>query len=72
MSFVSNKGVLEDHLGVVPDLDGLVPRSGNNDWLLDVVEISTAGDPVGVLVLVNGELADTVDVPDLEVLVDGS
>jgi len=72
LSFMSNKGVHERHDGVIPDLDGLIPGGRDDDWLLDIVEVSDAGNPVGVLVLVNGELADTVDVPDLEVLVDGA
>ena len=72
LSFVSDEGVLEGHDGVIPDLDGLIPRGGDNDWLLDIVEVSNAGNPVSVLVLVNGELADTVDVPNLEVLVNGT
>jgi len=72
LSFVSNESVLEGHDGVIPDLDGLIPGGGDDDWLLDIVEVSNAGDPVGMLVLVNGELADTVDVPNLEVLIDGT
>jgi len=72
LSLVSNEGVLEGHHGVIPDLDGLVPGSGNNDWGLGVVIVSDARDPVSVWVLINGELADTMDVPNLEVLVDGA
>jgi hypothetical protein len=72
LSFVSNESVLEGHDGVIPNLDGLIPGSGDDDWFLDIVEVSDAGNPVGVLVLVNGELADTVDVPNLEVLIDGT
>jgi len=72
LSFMSNEGVLEGHDGVIPDLDGLIPGGRDDDWLLDIVEVSDAGNPVGVLVLVNGELADTVDVPNLEVLIDGT
>ena len=70
LSFVSNKGVLKGHDRVVPDLDSLIPRSRNNNWLLDIMEVSNTGNPVSVLVLINGELADTMDVPNLEVLVD--
>jgi len=72
LSFVSNESVLEGHDGVIPNLNGLIPGSRDDDWLLDIVEVSDAGNPVGVLVLVNGELADTVDVPNLEVLIDGT
>jgi len=72
LSVVSNEGVLKLHCGVVPDLDGSVPGGRDDDWGLDVVEVSDAGNPVVVWVLVDGELADTVDVPDLQVLVHGS
>ena len=72
LSFVSNESVFEGHDGVIPNLDGLIPRGRDDDWFLDIVEVSDAGDPVGMLVLVNGELADTVDVPNLEVLIDGT
>ena len=72
LSFMSNESVLKGHDGVIPDLDGLIPGSRNDDWLLDIVEVSNAGNPVGVLVLVNGEFADTVDVPNLKVLIDGT
>jgi len=72
LSFVSNESVFQGHDGVIPNLDGLIPRSRNDDWFLDIVEISDAGNPVSMLVLVNGEFADTVDVPNLEVLVDGT
>jgi len=72
LSLVSNKGVFQSHDGVVPNLDGLIVRSRDDNWVLDVVEVSNAGNPVGVRVLVNGELADTVDVPNLEALIDGS
>jgi hypothetical protein len=38
------------------------------------VEVSDAGNPVGVWVLVgiNGVLADSMDVPDLEILINGT
>jgi len=72
LGFVSNESVLEGHDGVIPNLDFLIPGSGDDDWSLDVVEVSDAGNPVLVLVLVNGEFADTVDVPDLKALVDGT
>lgn len=72
LGLVSNEGVHEGHDGVIPNLDGLIPRGRDDDWGLDIVEVSNAGDPVGMWVLVNGELADTVDVPDLDGLVNGS
>ena len=72
LSFMSDQSVHEGHDGVIPDLDGLIPRGGDNDWLLDIVEVSNAGNPVGMWVLVNGELADSVDVPNLDGFIDGS
>jgi len=72
LSFMSYESVHEGHDGVIPDLDGLIPRGGDNDWLLDIVEVSNAGNPVGMRVLVNGEFADSVDVPNLDGFIDGS
>jgi len=72
LGLVSDESVHQAHGLVVPDLDGSVPRGGHDDWLLDVVVESDAGDPVGMWLLVDGELADTVDVPDLNVLVHGA
>jgi hypothetical protein len=64
--------VHEGHNSVIPNLDGLIPRGGDNDWLLDIMEISNAGNPVSMWVLVNGELADSVDVPNLDGFIDRS
>jgi len=72
LSFVSYEGVHEGHNSVIPNLDGLIPRGGDNDWLLDIMEISNAGNPVSMWVLVNGELADSVDVPNLDGFIDRS
>ena len=74
LSFVFYEGVLEGHDGVIPDLDGLIiPGCRDDDWLLGIVEVSTnTGNPVGVMVLVNGELADTMNVSNIEVIIDGT
>ena len=64
--------MLEGHDRVIPDLDSLIPGSGYDDWFLYIVEVSNSGNPVGVMVLVNGVLADTMDVPNFEVLIDGT
>jgi hypothetical protein len=70
LSLVAGEGVHEGHVKVVPDLDGLVPGGGDNDGvLLAVVELD-AGDGIGVLVLVNGVLALTLGVPDLDLVVE--
>ena len=66
MGLVSNKGVHQTHDGVIPNLDGLIPRGGDNDWGLGILEISDARDPVGMWVLVNGEFAYTLDIPKLD------
>jgi hypothetical protein len=72
LSLVANEGVHQRHGGVVPDLDGSIPRGRDDDRSLHVVVESDAGNPVGVLVLLNSELADTLDVPNLDLLVDGA
>ena len=64
--------MLEGHDGVISDLDGLIPGSRDDDWLLDIVEVSDTRNPVGVLVLINDELSDTVDFPNIDVLIDGT
>ena len=48
LSLVADEGVHQGHGLVVPDLDGSVPRSRHDDWLLDVVVESDAGNPVTV------------------------
>jgi len=70
LSFVSNKGVHEGHDSVIPDLDGLIPRGRDNNRLLDIVEISNAGNPVSMWVLVNGEFTNSVDIPNLDGFID--
>ena len=72
LSLVADEGVHQGHGLVVPDLDGSIPRGRNNDWLLHVVVESNAGNPVVVGLLLNGELALTIDVPDLDGLVHGA
>jgi len=72
LSLMSNEGVHKSHDGVIPNLDGLVPRGRDDDWGLKVLEISDAGNPVGVLVGIDGEFALTVDVPDLDLLIHGA
>ena len=57
LSFVANKGVVKGHVKIVPNLDGLVPRSSHaNCWLSSVVEFD-AGDGISVLIFVNSVLA---------------
>lgn len=69
LGLVSDEGVHELHVGVVPNLDGLIPRGGDaQSGLVGVVE-PNAGDGVGVAVLVNGVLALGLDVPDLDLVV---
>jgi hypothetical protein len=64
--------VEEGHVKVVPNLDGLIPRSGDaKGGLASVVEAHN-GDGISVLVLVNGELALRTGVPDLDLSVEGT
>lgn len=57
LSFVANKGVVKGHVKIVPNLDGLVPRSSHaNCWLSSMVEFD-AGDGISVLIFVNSVLA---------------
>jgi len=72
LGLVSNESVHQAHGLVIPDLDGSVPRGRHNDWGLDVVVESDAGNPVSMWVRVDSEFTNTVDVPDLDVLVDGA
>lgn len=66
LSFVSNKCVHKGHDSVIPDLDSLVPRGRHNNWLLDIVEVSNAGNPVSVWVCVYGEFTNSMDIPNLD------
>lgn len=72
LSLVSVEGVHERHGVVVPDLDGSVPGSRDNDWGLGVVVELDSGNPVSVSVFLNSELALSNGVPDLESLVSSS
>jgi hypothetical protein len=69
LGLVSHEGVHELHVGVVPDLDGLIPRGGDADGGLGLVVESNARDGISVGVLVNGMFADTVDVPDFDLVI---
>jgi len=69
LGLVSHEGVHELHVSVVPNLDGLIPRGGNADGGLGLVVEADARNGIGVSVFVNGMLALTSDVPDLDVVV---
>jgi len=69
LSLVTLEGVEQGHVKVVPDLDGLVPRGSNAKCGLAGVVETDNGNGVGVLVLVDGELALRAGVPDLDLLV---
>jgi len=72
LSLVATEGVEEGHVEVIPDLDGLIPRGGDTkSGLLGVVETHN-GDGIGMVVLVNGELALRAGVPDLDVAIEGT
>ena len=63
------ESVLKSHSLVVPNLDGLVPRSTDDDGSLGVLVELHAGDPVSVSVLFNCELAFSDGVPDLKIFI---
>lgn len=48
------------------DLDELVPTAGDDDWVLWVRAEANAGNPLGVALLGDGELAVTKGVPELD------
>jgi len=69
LGFVSHEGVHKLHVGVVPNLDSLIPRCGNaNSGFLGVVE-SDARDGIGVSVLVNSVFAFGLNVPDFDLVI---
>jgi hypothetical protein len=72
LSFVANESVHKRHGSVVPNLDSSIPRSRDNNRSLHIVVESDARNPVGMLVLLDGELANTLDVPNLDLLIDRS
>ena len=72
LSLVANEGVHQAHGGVIPDLDGSIPGGRDDNRSLHVVVESDAGNPVGVLVLLDSELANTLDVPNLDLLINGA
>lgn len=54
------------------DLDELVPSGGDDDWVLWVWAEANAGNPLGVTLLGDGELAVTKGVPELDGAVTGT
>jgi len=72
LSVVALEGVEEAHVGVVPNLDGLIPRGSHAEsWLLGVVE-SHNRNGISVLVFFNSVFALGAGVPDLDLLVETS
>ena len=72
LGLVTAEGVEEVHAEVIPDLDGLIPRGSDAEsGLLLVVEADNR-DGIGVLALLDGELALRAGVPDLDGLVEGA
>jgi len=56
----------------LPNLDELVPASGDNDGVLGVGAEANAGNPLGVALVGDGELAVTEGVPQLDGAVTGT
>ena len=69
VSSVSNEVGLELAVAQSPDLDELVPSSGDDDW---VTRESDAGNPFSVSLVFDGVLAFSESVPQLDGLVSGS
>lgn len=55
-----------------PYLDELIPSSRDDDWVLWVWRETNARDPLGVALLLDGELAVTEGVPELDGAIAGS
>jgi len=66
---VSNQVGSEFAVGKIPDLNKLIPTSGDNNWVLNVGGESNTADPLGVSLLINGVLALSKGVPQLDSLV---
>lgn len=64
--------VLQLAVGQVPDLDGAIPTAGHDDRVGVVGREAHAGHPVGVAILLDGELALGKGVPQLDGLVPGA
>merc|ERR1719147_75086 len=69
---VTNVVGLQLAVGQVPHLDVLVPTSGHNDGVLVVGAEPNTADPVSVSILLDGVLALSQGVPQLDGLVPGS
>ena len=74
---MSNQVVAELAVGEGPDLDQTIPSTGDNEWHLDGGGEADTGDPLIVTVVVsssgvNGVLAFTEGVPELDGLISGS
>jgi len=68
---MANMVGLQLAVGQVPDLDILVPASRHDDWVLVVGREPDAGHPVLVAILLDGVLALSQGVPQLDGLVPG-
>jgi len=72
LSLVTGEGVKEGHVEVIPDLDCLIPRSGDTECGLAGVVETDHRDGILMLILVDGELALGTGVPDLDLSVEGA
>lgn len=61
--------VLQLAVGQVPDLDGTIPAAGHDDGIGVVGRETHARHPIGVAILLDGELALSQSVPQLDGLV---
>jgi len=61
--------VLQLAVGQIPDLNGAIPAAGHNDGIRVVGRETHARHPIGVTILLDGELALSQSVPQLDGLV---
>lgn len=66
VSGVSSVVPLELAVGEVPDFDQLVPSGRYNNWILGKWRKSDTGHPLGVALLLDGVLANSQSVPQLD------
>ena len=61
--------VLQLAVGQIPYLDGTIPAAGHDDGIGVIGRETHAGHPIGVTIFLNGELALSQSVPQLDGLV---
>lgn len=57
--------VLQFTVGQIPDLNGAIPATRNNDWIGVVGRETNARHPIGMSIFLNGEFTFGQRVPQL-------